>query len=277
MLPDDDMACLFCQQNTGMGQTRKRYLKLEEVGHCKPTAKKGTRRCLPTTVPSNPACGPHDDHCRLDHAPLSDADKATLRARYLRPRYPAEWLSDEDKWLDNFQIESVMKQYQEAYPWFRFMGALPMDFSAPDPYKPGVKQCLNPDICNLNLRTEYEKGVRAIGSIFNLDPHTKGGSHWIALYIDLHDLNQVSVFFSDSYGMKPPRLVARFMRALRLQAPTAKLAYNARRFQYSSSECGMYSMYFLICMLSGISFKLFVKRRVPDKFMLDLRKVLFSK
>ena len=260
-----------------MGQTRKYHLKLNEIGHCKPTLPRSTRRCLPPHVPSNPACGPKDYHCMLDHAPLSDADKALLRARSLRPRYPAEWLEDEDKWLDNFQIESVMKQYQEAFPWFRFMGALPMDFSAPDPYKQGVRQCLNPDVCNLNLQAEYDKGIRAIGSIFNLDPHTKGGSHWIALYIDLHDMKHVAVSFSDSYGMKPPRLVARFMRALRLQAPTAALAYNARRFQYSSSECGMYSMYFLICMLNGIPFKRFVKRRVPDKVMLELRKVLFSK
>ena len=268
---------LFCQHNIGMGQTRKRSLKLEEVGHCKPTAKKGTKRCLPSNIPSNPACGPRDDHCNLDHAPLSDADKALNRTRFLRPRYPAEWLNDEDKWLDNFQIESVMKQYQEAYPWFRFMGALPMDFSAPDPYNKQVRQCMNPGICNLKLKDEYDKGVRAIGCIFNLDPHTKGGSHWIALYIDIHDLNKVLVSYSDSYGMKPPRLVARFMQALRLQAPTATLAYNARRFQYSSSECGMYSMYFLICMIAGIPFKLFVKRRVPDNFMLELRKVLFSK
>ena len=159
------------------------------------------------------------------------------------------------------------------------MGALPIDFSAPDPYQQDKSnpRCMHPEICGLDLRREYEKGIRGIGFIFNLDPHFKGGSHWVGMYINLHSLDKPLVGYSDSYGFKPPRLVARLMKALRLQAPKATLAYNARRFQRSDTECGMYSMYFLFCMLSGISFKLFVKRRVPDLFMLNLRKVLFSK
>jgi hypothetical protein len=39
----------------------------------------------------------------------------------------------------------------------------------------------------------------------------------------------------------------------------------------------MFSMYFLICMLSGIMFKDFCKDSVNDASMLELRKILFSK
>ena len=52
--------------------------------------------------------------------------------------------------------------------------------------------------------------------------------------------------------------------------------WNSRRFQYSDTECGMYSMYFLIAMLSGISFKKFCHTAVPDSEMYMLRKILFS-
>jgi hypothetical protein len=39
----------------------------------------------------------------------------------------------------------------------------------------------------------------------------------------------------------------------------------------------MFSMYFIICMINGISFKDFCKDSVNDAFMLQLRKILFSK
>ena len=261
-------------------KTRKRKLSIQDIGYCNPkTHKKGRKgSCLPSSVPKSKDCAVGEEHCRLDKSSLDTATKEEYRKTYLRPRYPNDWNEDEDKWLDNFQIASVMKQYEEGYPWFRFMGALPIDFSAPDPYikDTGKKQCMNPDICNLNLRSEYDRGIRAIGCIFNLDPHFKNGSHWVALYIDIHDMDNVAVSYSDSYGFKPPRLIARFMKALRIQAPNAQLGYNARRFQLSTSECGMYSMFFIICMIQGIPFKTFCKHRIPDKFMLELRRVLFS-
>ena len=260
--------------------TRKRKLSIQDIGYCKPGKTRNRKgSCLPASITRSTSCGPHDDHCVLDHSTLSSNEKETLRNQYLRPRYPTSWVQDNDEWLDNSQITSVMKQYEEAYPWFRFMGALPIDFSAPDPYLQDKtqKRCLHPDICSLDLRSVYEQGIRGIGMIFNLDPHYKGGSHWVGLYIDLHDIERPAVSFSDSYGFKPPRLIARFMRALRLQTPQATLGYNARRFQFSDTECGMYSMYFIICMIQGIPFKAFCKDSVPDRFMLALRAVLFSK
>jgi hypothetical protein len=66
------------------------------------------------------------------------------------------------------------------------------------------------------------------------------------------------------------------MKSLKLQAPAIQLGFNARRFQRSSTECGMYSLYFIICMIHGIPFDQFCKDAVPDEFMLELRKVLFE-
>ena len=67
------------------------------------------------------------------------------------------------------------------------------------------------------------------------------------------------------------------MRSFKLQINTCILGFNARRFQYGDSECGMFSMYFLICMIHGISFKNFCKDSINDNFMLELRKILFAK
>jgi hypothetical protein len=278
-------------------KTRKKKLGLGDFSRCNPSAPRKTgsnAKCLPNSVYSDitrktrsrnrsalfkdTGCGDGDEHCLLDKAPIDQDTKKVLRTKYLRPRRPKVWDEDPDMWLDNFNIGAVMKQYEEAYPWFKFLGVFPIDFSAPNPYaKNGGNQCLYKETCNLNLKAEYDKGVRGIGMVFNLDPHFKGGSHWVALYINLTDIEHPFVGYFDSYGMKVPSLIARLMRSFKLQIETCELGFNARRFQYSNSECGMFSIYFIVCMLCGISFKDFCKDAVNDKVMLELRKILFAK
>jgi len=275
-----------------MRRTRKRKLALTDFGRCHPK-RKGTTKCLPGSTYSEIArnlhvsqnkvfeavgCKSGEEHCLLDKAPLSDDVKKDLRKDYLRPKMPKTWEKDPDMWLDNFNILHVMKQYEEAYPWFTFIGVFPIDFSAPDPYvKTGETKCLNQEICSLKLVDEYNKGKRGIGMIFNLDPHFKGGSHWVGLYIDLKKRNKPFIAYFDSYGYKTPPLIARLMRSFKLQIAGSELGFNARRFQYGNSECGMFSMYFIICMMHGISFRDFCKDSVKDDFMLHLRQILFTK
>jgi hypothetical protein len=254
-------------------KTRKSILSSIEKCHPGNTRKE---KCLPIKLAETPECKPEDEHCRLDHTSIPDEEKRELRKQYLRPRYPSEWKNDPDMWLSNYDIEAVMKQYVDAHKDFKFLGVLPIDFSAPDPYNKATVQCLHPEICNLNLRAEYERGIRQIGMVFNLDPHFKGGSHWVALFICIKNINKPWAAYFDSYGYETPKLIARFMKSLKLQAKNIKLMYNARRFQYSATECGMYSLFFLIMMLKGISFKNFCHHPVPDGTMLKLRHILFT-
>lgn len=284
------------------GTRKKRKLTLDEIGRCHPRIRRQGTRCLPSSVyerikPRRSAgarrrsdktenktrektsrCQEGEDHCVLDHARIPEEEKKALRKTYLRPRQPREWKKKPNMWLDNYNILHVMKQYEEAYPWFHFLGVFPIDFSAPDPYrKNGQVQCLNRELCELRLADEYHKGIRGIGMVFNLDPHYKGGSHWVGLYINLSSLDRPVVGFFDSYGYKVPPMIARFMRSLQLQAKECVLGYNARRFQYGGSECGMFSIYFLICMIHGIPFEEFCKDALHDRSMLELRGVLFGR
>ena len=262
----------ICSRHTiEMRKTVKR-----PIGRCHPKTKK-KHKCLPIKLPTDTSCKPTDEHCLLDKATLPDDEKRRLRKEYLRPRYPTEWNNDPDMWLSNYDIEAVMRQYEEADPTFKFMGTLPIDFSAPDPYNKHIKQCLHPEMCKLDLKAEYQRGIRHIAIVFNLDPHFKSGSHWIALFISIKNIRKPWAAYFDSYGYPTPKQIAIFMRSLKDQIPSIKLMYNARRFQYGGSECGMYSLYFIITMLSGMPFKQFCKHAVPDGEMLRLREVLFSR
>jgi hypothetical protein len=224
----------------------------------------------------------HKERAALKESTAFTADEKTrLLKTYFRPEMPAEWFTDPDAWLSSLDIEAVMKQYEEAVPSFKFLGVVPIDFSSPDPDmvvggSDSAKKCLAAEYCELNLKAERARGIRTIGCVFNLDPSDKSGSHWIACAILLKPVRGGSIYYFDSYGTPPPPQIARFMRSFILQDRQLVLKYNGRRFQYGGSECGMYSMYFIICMINRVPFQRFVRHTVADKYMLELRKIIFS-
>ena len=206
--------------------------------------------------------------------PLNDSEKQYLKTTYLRPDQPLKWKEDPDMWLDSTNIENVMKQYEDAYSNFEFMGPFPIDFAAPDPYeKSQTKHCLIKEICALRVTDAIKNGTQYIGIIYNLDPHFKDGSHWVANFIDIP---KHKCYYFDSYGYEPPKQVSRFMKWLTTQDSRMNLSYNAHRFQHKDSECGMYSLYFIIRMLMGDQFKPFCRKEPPDSTMLDFRNWIFS-
>jgi hypothetical protein len=211
---------------------------------------------------------------------LASQEKGDLARRHLRPAMPTGWRQDPDMWLDSNNIAEVLNQYEEAYPEFEFMGPFPIDFAAPDPYVNagghgggGLKKCLMSEICELRVQKALRNGTKAIGIVYNLDPHFKSGSHWVANFIDIDDHK---CYYFDSYGMAPPPQISKFMRWLTTQDSAMRLEYNSRRLQFSNTECGVYSIYFIVRMLMGDSFTEFTRRRPTDKDMLDLRDWFFS-
>lgn len=217
--------------------------------------------------------GPNQEYSFVQALPIDEAEKQRLQIAYLRPPQPEVWRTDPDKWLDSTNIENVMKQYEEDVADFKFLGPYPIDFAAPDPYNKTKTKCLISEMCSLDMAGLKAAGKSKVGIIYNLDPHNKGGSHWVGNYVDLK--KKVCYYF-DSYGMEVPGQIEKFMQWLTLQDPAMKLAYNARRFQLKDSECGMYSMYFIIRMLMGEEFRPFCRRAPRDGEMLALRSWLFS-
>lgn len=228
---------------------------------------------LKKKLAKNLGCDSKNEKCIIEKSYLSHREKKYLLANFFRPKMPEGWKNDPDMWLTSDDISNVMKQYEKAFTDFKFLGVVPIDFSAPDPYVKTEKRCMNQQFCHVNLQEEKENGKRILGAVFNLDPHYKDGSHWVALAIDL---KRDCCYYFDSYGIPPPQQVARFMRYLTLQNPNLRLESNGRRFQYSDTECGMYSMYFLIRMIAGEAFKKFCKNPVADKWMYKFRHVLFN-
>jgi len=280
-----------------MAKTKKRRVIAPGPRVCHPRLKGSNGECLPPDLvkklgqslgAASELDGQHLRHwmtrrtrckterCWIEKSSMNSDEKNKIMKSYFRPSMPDSWEEDPDEWLDSLNLINVMKQYEEVYPTFKFFGANPIDFSAPNPYKKDAlkkKECLEDSICKLRLDTLTKEGKTHLGFIYNLDPSNKGGSHWIASFTDIPGHKS---YYFDSYGFKPPPQIARFLRSLTLQDPTMKLQYNAKRFQYGDTECGIYCLYFLIRMLEGDNFRKFCRRAPRDSDMLELRKWLFA-
>jgi hypothetical protein len=277
-------------------KTKKRVIAIGPK-ICHPRLKSPDGECLPPselgklgkTLGAPPALGRNalrhwmtrrtkckSERCWLEKAKLDRTEKREILKDYFRPTMPDSWEESPAEWLDSLNIADVLKQYEVAYPHFKFFGTNPIDFSAPNPYKKDSlknRECLQDEICKLNLKELSAKGITSLGFVYNLDPSNKGGSHWIASFTDIPGHRS---YYFDSYGFKAPPQIARFLRSLTLQDPKMKLEYCARRFQFGQSECGMYCIYFILRMLAGDDFKKFCRSPPKDSDMTELRKWVFA-
>ena len=134
-----------------------------------------------------------------------------------RPLVPNDWITDKDKWLNSLDINNVMKQYENKYNDFIFIGTIPRDFN-----KKIYNSCVN-ELCNFNLYDYIKRNIKKIGIIFNIDLHTGDGKHWVAIYIDI---NKGSIFYFDSIGNEPYMEFVDFMNKVKIQGD--ELLYNNR-------------------------------------------------
>jgi hypothetical protein len=191
-----------------------------------------------------------------------------------RPKMPREWKRNPYQWLTTPEISRVMKQYEKKYTSFLFIGPQPVDC-------PSKITCA---LSNLNVSLLINKlGKTKLGVIYNLDPHDKPGSHWVAMFADFLEPN---VIYFDSVGIGPPNLIRRFMEKLKKsieeywlkekkQKKNVPILVNRTRFQFGSSECGIFSMYFIIDQLGGNTLKELKDKKPTDKKMNQLRKKFY--
>lgn len=196
------------------------------------------------------------------------------------PRAPSSWKYNKNEWLTNLDIDSVMRQYEDKFNDFKFLGVSPIDFE----YRNFVGDtCYSPEICQFDVRNHYGKSkYRRFGIVFNTHPHTSSGEHWICMFIDL---NLKKIFYFDSNGNQAPKEVMDLVKKLQDQAKSISkpLTFDSNsgiRYQSGNTECGMYCLFFLINILERkMKFEDFKKgsSMVNDKKMEMFREQYFNK
>ena len=190
-----------------------------------------------------------------------------IQMNTFKPDYPEEWLADNHTWLNTYDIYYVMKQYEKANKDFVFLGPIPSDC-------PTKIHC---ELTNLDLIKLKKKNINKVGIIYNLDVSTGGGTHWVAVYIDNVN-NEINYY--DSYGSKSILLIDKFLEKLvdkyKKNSINPVVIYNDTRHQYGGSECGMYSMNFILERLHGKTMYQISKMKIPDVRMVYLRNLLYN-
>lgn len=108
--------------------------------------------------------------------------------------------------------------------------------------------------------------------IVNLDPASKPGSHWIAIYFDRR---KESVDYFDSYGLKPRNVgILRFLKKNAIFKNYNLITYQGP----CSTVCGQYCLYFLYHKANGLSMAHIQKKFNPmTKDANDRRVVRFAR
>jgi hypothetical protein len=242
------------------------------------------------TTKLKPKCD-DNQHCWLDQKFVKILKSDEINENTFRPKGPREGT----QWLSNIDIVNVMDQYHKIYPNFQFLGAVPIDFNE----NLGVSAKIVKNFLNKN-KTKF-------GVVFNTDPSTKSGQHWNSLYCDFE---KGQIYFFDSVGVEPLTQVRSFVSKLveliykkkfgekinvngvikylknedknkKYENQVNKLLtidirYNPIRHQFKNSECGVYSMNFILRLLKGESFDQITKNITDDDKINKCRQVYFT-
>lgn len=228
------------------------------------------------------------DELKKNMADVCESEKCWLRQHFMKghidsalknytfaPSAPSSWKKKPDEWLTSLDIDRVMKQWERKYNEFVFIGPSPIDFDE----KMAEGECVWNELCNFDLAKFLKRGKKKIGIIFNLDPHYKSGSHWVAMYVDV---SRKIIFYFDSNGdPAPARIKALANRIVKqgneLNIEIKFVQNHPVEHQRGDTECGIYTLYLITQLLTEKkTYKSFMEERIPDEKMLALRKQYFN-
>ena len=218
------------------------------------------------------------EDCWLNESKVSNRNN--LFNQLFAPYQPKEWKQNPTEWLSNFDILNVLKQYEKTYTDFKFIGPTSIDFDTVI-----NSQCVSEDLCHINLQQLSKSGINKVGIIFNLDRHDESGSHWVSMFINIKER---FVFYFDSAANPTPNEIQELIDLLLRQSAelNQKFTYYTnypKQHQRGNTECGMYSLYFIITMLDDhirstkTKIDLFMKKNITDKFVESFRNKYFNK
>jgi hypothetical protein len=191
------------------------------------------------------------------------------RSEYLKYTHKPNSPQGRFTWLSTTNIDDVIRQYEKTHKDFKYFGAVPMDFATLPQY----------EISSVNYKELYDKGIRRLGIVFNLDYSGQPGSHWVSMFTDF---NKGTIYYFDSVGKGPTPEVRDLMNLQKgvmksLGIKNVICDHNKTQHQKKNTECGVYSIYFILQMLNGKDFYDMNGGRISDDEINKYREIFFDK
>lgn len=220
-------------------------------------------------------------NCQDERKWINEIDDAKLRSQIKKqlfaPEHPPEWFKNKNEWLTNFDIDMVMEQYEMENKDFKYLGTTPIDYDYI--VDTSSQTCVEDQLCKFNLKELMSQGKRRFASVFNLDKHDQSGSHWVSVFIDV---NKRIIMFFDSASGSVPKKITEFINHVKEQGlkenTEFKYITGKKKHQYGGTECGVYSIHFIIEMLANPekAMHIFLHDRIPDKEIEKYRNKYFN-
>lgn len=213
----------------------------------------------------------NDEECWKNQPAIKQLRDVHINLHTFKRDAPREWKYNKNAWLNTNDIYYVLKQFEHKFNDFKFLGAVPSD----------CPLSIHCQLSNINIAALLKKHITKIGVVYNLDTSHGPGTHWVGLYVEIFkDKRIIEIDYYDSIGDMPIKSIRKFIILLAVQAfkygfkPI--IIYNDRRHQYGGSECGMYSINFILERLHGTSMHTLSKHNIKDNEMTKLRDYLYD-
>jgi predicted enzyme related to lactoylglutathione lyase len=200
----------------------------------------------------------------------NDEDLKDKITKEIRTKFKPEGPMNNTNILSNFNIDQTLDQYALKYKNFYHIQFAMIDFKK---YDTMLKK--------YNPIEEYKNGKTMAGCVINTDVSSGGGKHWMALFVDLRS-SDASIEFFNSSGNAPAKEIVDWMIDIEKSIneyftdSTPKILTNAGVVhQHSQTECGVYSLYYIISRIKVKPQKYFTENIVPDNEMVKFRKIIF--
>lgn len=173
-----------------------------------------------------------------------------------------------NNWLSNVNIDNCLKLYAIKYKEFLHLPFQMIDFAK-----------YNTELTNIDWKTVVN-AYKCLGVVLNTDITGNPGQHWFALFIDWRS-DPVSFEYFNSSGRSPPdeimEFAAKSMTALQQYLGKTPIfeAVAKVRHQTKNSECGMYSLFYIISRIKKIPYSKFMYNKIDDSQVEKLRPIYF--
>lgn len=166
----------------------------------------------------------------------------------------------EDDWMSTIEIVDFFNQYNSIQPDFHFINCVPADYYVVYPRK-----------FPSNIFNDYKKSA----IVFNTDKMNEPGSHWIAVFFEVIDQENLDIDYFDSTGEEPFDEFYELLKLSVFNKWTIHLYINQKQHQKGNNECGIYAMYYILERMKGRSREIITAQRIRDNDVHKLRKIFF--
>lgn len=225
------------------------------------------------------------ESCVLKHPKISKyiSDDKQLKQE-LAINFKTEGPRNSTKLLSNFNIDNTLLLWAREYTTFYPCPFSMIDFNI---YSNQFSQINLKDMYNGMdyyvdpIYGKIQKKFNCFACVLNTDVSSGKGKHWVCVFVDMRSKTKPwTIEYFNSTGNPPCSAVVNWMEQqrynlLEIYKNIETISVTTLVHQYSMTECGLYSLYYIRARLDNTPYTFFITNSISDNLMVEFRKHVF--